>query len=103
MKKKLIKKVEPDGSVYCFDEEGLIQGIVENRYEGKIVSIETFRDNFPHGKTETFMTGGGSETEFFFYGKSVGIGEEGEIKINELNKLDTIRDRFEKKESLDDL
>ena len=95
MKKKLKKKVESDGSVYYVDEENRIQGIAENRFDGELVCTETYKDDFLHGKLETFLSGGGSEKEFFFYGKSVGIGEEGEKEFDELNKLDTIKERLE--------
>ena len=95
MKNKLEKKVENDGSVYYVDEQRRVQGIVENRYEGELISIETYKDNILHGKTESFLAGGGSEVEYFFCGTSIGTGKEGEEKFNQLNKADLVKQRLE--------
>ena len=97
MKSKLKKVSDSDGSVYFVDSKRNIQGELKNYDNGILVSTENYKNDIKHGKTEVFLSGGGSETEYFFYGKSVGEGEEGKIKFELLNSSDLIQQRLGKK------
>lgn len=90
----ILRKIKDNDSVYFLDSKNRIQGELKTYSDGKLKYIETYKDNYFHGKNEIFLESGEVKTEYFFYGKSLGLESEGEKKFNSLIKADTIKERF---------
>lgn len=94
---KKLTKIKDAWGYYYIDKKNMIQGEAFTYDEDKnIDKIHTYKDNILHGKSwssdpSLFKEHG----EYFFYGKSVGFGEEGRKEFEFLSKKDTVKDRFE--------
>ena len=98
---KKLTKVKDAWGYYYVDCNKKIQGeAFSYDSEGNVDRINTYKDNMLHGKSwsaDPFLSK--EHDEYFFYGKSVGFGEDGKKEFEFLNKRDIVQERFEQNNS----